>query len=128
MPIAPATLFAPQPMWSTRRAVAGVVAAMFAWLVITRCVNSSTFRLHAVEGFIDLLVALFAALLQARVGARLQELKLFLNLLVILKAARRQRAFTDGGFHGAIRLAFVAAIRKATRRRQFFDVGKAIGQ
>src|SRR5205085_10799736 len=87
-----------------------------------RPLPSSAFRLHAIEDFVNLFVALFAALLQARVGARFQELKPLLNLLVVLQTARRKPPFSNRRLDGAVRLALVAATREATLGGQLLDV------
>src|SRR5688572_10673291 len=102
MPMAPATLFVPQPMSSMRGAVCCRVCCDVC--VAMDCVKLSAFRFQAIINFVDFLPLLFSFKLYFLVLLRGDELQLFQHFFIILVSLGIQLTAFESLLHSAIRL------------------------
>src|SRR5262245_43151074 len=120
IPIAPATLFVPQPISRMRDIDCLVLCSTIGFYL-------ATFRLHAIDDFMNLFASIFALKLMLFVFMCSDKFLLLLHLFIIFKPVGIEFAAFECRFYRAVRLALVLTIIEITLRCQFLNVYKIIG-
>src|SRR5438309_2491703 len=129
MPIAPGTLFAPQPMSNTREArVAAGAGSIVSVLLIDSCSRSRPLGLDGSESAMNLLFPALAFQVELGVHLRVQILEFLVQLNVIVVPVRVQRPARKSFFYRAARLLAVTAVAEMTRGGDRFYVAKGFAQ
>src|SRR5690242_14506707 len=122
IPIAPGTLFVPQPMSSTRAVCESTDGSTEVCdLIIDRL---RTFRLDRSESSMNLLLSAFAFQIQPSVHSRIQILHLFFHFGITLVSLSVERAVVQCLPDRAARFILMTAVGEVAGRRNRLNVGE----
>src|SRR5882672_2496719 len=125
MPIAPATLFVPQPISSTRAlrdSISG--STLVSVLLIEVLFDSRPFGLDSPECPVNLLFPALAFQIQPGVHPRIQILHLFFHFGIALVPASVERAVLERFPHRAPRFVLMTAVSEVTGGGYRLNVGE----